>query len=317
MKKFVYLLIVLFVIGVTGTLLSVSASGGFSLDTYSVTDKEVIPAQDIQSLSVDLSSTDLTVIPTKDKEIKVELEGKISKKLKKKIELDVKESGKTLKVGLRNENQIQFNIGVLIVDTDVTIFLPEKLFDSITLTTSSGDITIQDLQGDGITLKASSGDIVAENSKAKETFKIDTSSGEITSKNNEAGRFEMSASSGDLLIVDQKAIEAVLETSSGEMNLENIIGDLSAEASSGDIFVANEEVRGNIHVETSSGDIKIDFTQKPTSLAFEYKGSSGEGTIGLEGVAYDEKTEHEILGKIGSGKYKLKANTNSGDFYLD
>lgn len=317
MKKFVYLLIVLFVIGVTGTLLSVSASGGFSMDTYSVTDKEVIPAQDIQSLSVDLSSTDLTVIPTEDKEIKVELEGKISKKLKKKIELDVKESDKTLKVGLRNENQIQFNIGVLIVDTDVTIFLPEKLYDSITLTTSSGDITIQDLQGDGITLKASSGDIVAENSKAKESFKIDTSSGEITSKNNEAGRFEMSASSGDLLIVDQKAIEAVLKTSSGEMNLENIIGDLSAEASSGDIFVANEEVRGNIHVETSSGDIKIDFAQKPTSLAFEYKGSSGEGTIGLESVVYDEKTEHEILGKIGSGKYKLKANTNSGDFYLD
>lgn len=317
MKKFVYMLIVMFAIGVTGTLLSVSASGGFSLDTYSVTDKEVIPAQDIQSLSVDLSSSDLSVVPTKEKEIIVELNGKISKKLKKKIELDVKESGKALKVGLRNENQIQFNIGVLIVDTDVTIFLPEKIYDSISLTTSSGDIKIQDLEGDGISLKANSGDIVAENSKAKETFIMDTSSGEITSKSNEADRFEMSASSGDLLIEDQKAIEAVLETSSGEMKLENIIGDLSAEASSGDIIVSNEEVTGNIHAETSSGDIKIDFAKKPASLAFEYRGSSGEGTIGLEDVAYDEKTEHEIIGKIGSGKYKLKANTNSGDFYLD
>ncbi|SFB24098.1 MULTISPECIES: DUF4097 family beta strand repeat-containing protein [unclassified Bacillus (in: firmicutes)] len=317
MKKFVYLLLVMFAIGVTGTLLSVSAAGGFSLDTYSVSDKEVISAQDIQRISVDLSSTDITVIPTEDKEITVELEGKISKKLKKKIELVVKESGKTLKVGLRNENQIKFNIGVLIVDTKVNIFLPEKLYESIDLTTSSGDITIQDLEGKGLSLKASSGDIVAENSKAKETFKIKTSSGEITSKNNEADRFEMSASSGDLLVVDQKAIETVLETSSGEMKLENIIGGLSAQASSGDIFVVNEEVAGNIHADTSSGDIKIEFVNKPTSLALEFRGSSGEGNIGLEGLHYDEKNEHEISGKIGSGKYQLIANTNSGDFYLD
>jgi lia operon protein LiaG len=56
--------------------------------------------------------------------------------------------------------------------------------------------------------------------------------------------------------------------------------------------------------------------EKPDSLSVDFKGGSGEGTVDLDGLSYEEKSEDEILGKIGSGKYMIKARTSSGDFEL-
>ncbi|MDQ0860640.1 hypothetical protein [Bacillus sp. V2I10] len=53
---------------------------------------------------------------------------------------------------------------------------------------------------------------------------------------------------------------------------------------------------------TSSEEITIELAEKPDSLAVDYKGGSGEGTIDLDGLSYEEKSEDEIKGKIGSGE---------------
>jgi len=41
------------------------------------------------------------------------------------------------------------------------------------------------------------------------------------------------------------------------------------------------------------------------------------GTVDLEGVNYEEKSEDLIIGKIGDGEYELKVETSSGDFQLN
>jgi lia operon protein LiaG len=277
MKKTVLSLVVLFVIGVVGTLVSVSASGGFSLDTYDIGDKVVVENKDISHIEIDISSTDLSVLPTTDDEIIVGLKGKVSKKLKEKLELDVQESGKTLRIGLSGEDQIKLNIGVLIVDTSVEVLLPQKIYDSIKIDTSSGDIAL-------------------ENLKIKESM--------------------IEASSGDILINNFASPKSYFRTSSGEIELFNVTGDIKAEASSGDIFIEHLDVNGNINANTSSGDITIKYVETPTSLAIDFNGSSGEAEIMLDGINYEEKSEHAIRGKIGSGKFKVYAETSSGDFYL-
>ncbi|CAG9610798.1 DUF4097 family beta strand repeat-containing protein [Pseudoneobacillus rhizosphaerae] len=277
MKKVVYLMLMLFIIGVVGTLVSVSASGGFSLDTYNVSDKAVVNNVDISRVKIDLSSSDVTVHSSDTDEITVEMNGKISKKLKKKLKLDVQEKSKTLKIGLAGEDQIKFNIGVLIVDTNVEVFLPQKIYDSIQIDTSSGDILIQDL-------------------KAKETI-FDTSSGDIIARNmyTEVNRFH---------------------SSSGEMELSNVTGDIQAESSSGDMIIDYVNANGNLDAKTSSGDVSVTYRNEPNSLAIDFQGSSGEGEVSLKAVSYEEKSENSIRGVIGEGFYKLKVETSSGDFSL-
>ncbi|HYK71662.1 MAG TPA: DUF4097 family beta strand repeat-containing protein [Pseudoneobacillus sp.] len=277
MKKVVYSMLVLFIIGVVGTLVSVSASGGFSLDTYNVSDQAVITNKGISEIEMDLSSTDLALHPTTDDEITVDFNGKISKKLKNKITLDVKEKGNKLSIGLKGEDQIKLNIGVLIIDTKVDVYLPNRVYESLIIDNSSGDIELKDLNVKEISLKTSSGDMIIHNLASSENL---------------------------------------FHTSSGEIQLTNIKGDLTAETSSGDIFIQSEKTYGDIKANTSSGDISIEFEENPKSLAINFNASSGDGEVSLDGVSYEEKSEHEIRGKIGSGEYELNAHTSSGDFYL-
>jgi lia operon protein LiaG len=277
MKKVVYLFVLLFIIGVVGTLVSVSASGGFSLETYSVHDQAVVKNKEISQIEIDISSSDLTVHPTSEDEITVEFIGKISKKLKKKLKLDVEENAQTLKIALEGEEQIKFNIGVLIVDTNVELLLPEKIYDSIKIDTSSGDILVKEL-------------------KANETL-FETSSGEIK-------------------IDDLESPKNQFFTSSGEMELSNITGNLSAESSSGDIIVENNHVTGDINANTSSGDVTVEFLNDPTSLSIDFNASSGNGEVTLDGVNFEERSENKIRGQIGSGDFSLSVQTSSGDFYL-
>lgn len=277
MKKVVYLMLVLFIVGVVGTLVTVSASGGFSLDTYNVHDKAVVNNVDISRVEIELSSSDVTVNSSDSDEITVEMTGKISKKLEKKLKLDVQEKDQNLKIGLTGEDQIKFNIGVLIVDTHVDVYLPAKMYDSIKIDISSGDILIQDL-------------------KAKETL-FDTSSGDIVARNlyTEVNRFH---------------------SSSGEMELSNVTGDIEAESSSGDMIIDYVNANGNLDAKTSSGDVTVTYQNEPNSLAIDFEGSSGEGEVSLKAVSYEEKSENTIRGVIGSGFFNLKVETSSGDFSL-
>jgi lia operon protein LiaG len=277
MKKLVYSMLFLFAVGVVGTLISVSASGGFSPETWSIHDEVQVKGAEISRIEVDLSGSDVALHPTDGDEIIVELNGKISKKHKEKVRLDVDDNGGTLKVGIKGLDQIFLNVGVLILDTNVEVFLPQKIYDSIHVNTSSGDITVQGF-------------------KAKKTL--------------------LEASSGDLLVRDFHSDQHMFQTSSGEMELSNVTGDIEAKSSSGDILIKYENTSGNLDAKTSSGDINVEFREQPDSLAIDFKGSSGEGRVSLDGVNYQEKSENEIRGVLGSGDYKIKAETSSGDFSL-
>jgi lia operon protein LiaG len=277
MKKVVFSMLLLFVIGVVGTLVSVSASGGFSLETYAIRDQVVVSKKDISKIDIDLSSSDLTVNPTTEDEITVELTGKISKKLKKKLQLDVQENGDAIKISLKGEDQIKFNIGVLILDTNVAVFLPQKIYDSIKIDNSSGDINIQEFKSKNMIFETSSGDIIA------------------TNLHSEGHRFH---------------------SSSGEMKLSNVTGNIEAESSSGDIIIHFENATGNLDAKTSSGDVSVEYRDEPNSLAIDFKASSGDGNVTLDGVHFAERSENEIRGVIGTGDFKVTVETSSGDFSL-
>jgi lia operon protein LiaG len=277
MKKVVFSMVLLFVIGVVGTLVSVSASGGFSLETYTIRDQVVVSKKDISKIDIDLSSSDLTVNPTSENEITIELTGKISKKLKKKLQLNVQENGDALKIGLKGEDQIKFNVGVLIVDTNVEVFLPQKIYDSIKIDNSSGDINIQEFKSKNMIFETSSGDIMATNLHSEEH------------------RFH---------------------SASGEMKLSNVTGNIKAESSSGDMIIQFENATGNLDAKTSSGDVSVEYRTEPTSLAIDFKASSGDGEVTIDDVHFEERSENEIRGVIGTGDFKVKVETSSGDFSL-
>jgi lia operon protein LiaG len=316
MKKLVYGLLLLLAAGIAGTVATAGASGGFSFNTKEVFDEKIIANKDIKNIEIDLTSADLTLHQTSDEDIKVELNGKANKKYSDRFQLDIDENGETLDINLAGEDRIEFNFGINIVDTNVDVYLPERVFDRINAKTSSGDIDASGIKAKEIVLNSQSGDVGMDSSASEGKTVLKTSSGDIQSLSNSAPALDLKSESGDMMIRDQKAKETLLYTSSGDINVVNAAGAVKADSSSGDIHIENKKLTGNIDAEASSGEIIIELDEKPDSLSVDFKGGSGEGTVDLDGLSYEEKSEDEIQGKIGSGKYAIKARTSSGDFQL-
>ncbi|UAK17007.1 DUF4097 family beta strand repeat-containing protein [Sporolactobacillus terrae] len=46
----------------------------------------------------------------------------------------------------------------------------------------------------------------------------------------------------------------------------------------------------------------------------DYRGSSGDGSVRIKDMLYEEKSDHRIVGKKGDGRYTVRVQTSSGDF---
>ncbi|MDX8366373.1 DUF4097 family beta strand repeat-containing protein [Cytobacillus sp. IB215665] len=295
MKKLLLGLLVVFLIGIVGTVVSVNTTGGLSFNTVTLHDKKVVQNEEIEKIEIDFTSTDIEVLPSDDDRFTIEVNGKVSEKLKDKFQLEVEEKDDLLKVKFKNPDTY-FHIGISIVDTTVSVFLPTKLYESVTVHTASGDIE-------------------AEQIKASQ-FNVSAASGDIEIGGIEADRIFVTTASGDITVDDQQAVHSSFKASSGDMILTNVIGDVKAHNASGDISIFNDQSSGNITADASSGDVDIKFVKSPSSLYINFRSSSGDGIVELDGVSYDEKSDDRIIGTIGSGDHELIVDISSGDFTL-
>ena len=98
--------------------------------------------------------------------------------------------------------------------------------------------------------------------------------------------------------------------------MNDVKGDIEVAVSSADTKIVNKEMNSDIKIESSSGDVDIHFQKQPQSLNLNYDGISGKGTVQLDGMLYEEKSDHRMKGKIGKGERLLEVMTTSGDFNM-
>ncbi|WP_456275184.1 DUF4097 family beta strand repeat-containing protein [Bacillus sp. AK128] len=295
MKRIVVTALILLLVGILGTAVTAGVTDTFSFDTVGL-HEEYESKEDINKVMVDASSPEINLIPTDQDKIKVILDGKVSEKVLDQYEFEVKESGDTLTISL--DLDLYFNIGVAIADLTLDVHLPEKSYHSIDVNSSSGDITLKGMNADHLVLESSSGDINLQDSSAASSISLEASSGSIEVIDSTSPQFEANASSGDISFKDVEG-DIMVNTSSGEINLDS------------------QEISGDFIAEASSGDVTVNYKEIPSSLAIDFRSSSGEGIINLEGVLYEEKAEDLIIGKIGSGEHIVKIRVSSGDFQLN
>lgn len=171
---------------------------------------------------------------------------------------------------------------------------------TITLKSSSGDITAEDITGN-VEIGASSGDI--ELQEVKGDINIRTSSGN-QKLSDVTGNINSVASSGDTHFAKiQGDIDVV--TSSGEINLMSTVGSCKLRASSGDIEGDDVKLTEEADFKTTSGSIEIDFANQLEELSFELTTSSGSLRVGRD------KSEKRLL--LKQGNIQVKGISSSGD----
>ena len=317
MRKLIILFIAIFGIGLMGVLILMSSFGGFDFNTVSLYEKKVLENDKIDQIDITHTSTDVKIIPTKDQNMTVELNGKVSKRVKDQYKLDVKEDGEKVKIAvIRDDNQWFSGLDLNNSNVDLNLKLPEKIYELIHINLSSGDMDLKEIQAKEVSLITSSGDINVKKGEVEKRLSINSSSGDLMLQNLKAETLHVDLASGDSSIKHIETKSVMLASKSGNVQMNDVKGDIEVVVSSADTKIVNNEMNSDIKIESSSGDVDIHFQKQPQSLNLNYDGVSGEGTVQLDGILYEEKSDHRLKGKIGKGERILDVMTASGDFNL-
>ncbi|MGD6776800.1 DUF4097 family beta strand repeat-containing protein [Sutcliffiella horikoshii] len=317
MKKvlsFLFVLILL-VIGATVVFGQFKETFSFNFSTSPIEQEETVDGSEAENIEIRATSADIKVVSVEREDIYAKLSGDVSEKNKGKYKLIVKEVDGTIQIEVVQPN-MEFQIGTNITSLKVEIEVPEKTYTELSTISTSSDIQMSGLQVDSLRTEVTSGDIMVENITIKDSYSIELTSGDVRIENTVAKNITIEGTSGDITFKEVLS-DLQVDTTSGDINVWGVEGNVDVETTSGDIEIDNKRVTGNLEVEVTSGDVRVKFDQNPSSLAVDFKGRSGKGTVNLDGMQYKEKSERNIEGQIGDGEFLLKVRTTSGDFRLN
>lgn len=317
MKKLIFLFIAIFGIGLLGALILISSYGGFGFNTVLIYEKKVLENDKIEQIEIDQNSTDVKIIPTKDQNMTVELNGKASKRVKDQYKLEVKEDGEKVKIAvIRDDNQWLSVFDLNNGNVDLNLKLPKKIYELIHINLSSGNMDLNEIQAKEVALNTSSGNINVEKSEIEKTLSINSLSGNLMLQNLKAEKLDVDLESGNSSIKQAETKSVMLSSKSGDVQMNDVNGDIGVVVSSANTKIINNEMNSDIKIKSSSGGVDIHFQKQPQSLNLNYDGVSGKGTVQLDGMLYEEKSDHHLKGIIGKGERLLEVMTTSGDFNL-
>lgn len=174
---------------------------------------------------------------------------------------------------------IDVNFGVM--ETPLTVEIPDVNWKNIKIATSSGDIDLSDFRCKNISIKTSSGDVCVSDIQpgymdiesssgdirlndffVSDELVINTLSGDTELSKIASNGIKINSTSGDVKFTKAESPRFEIETSSGDV-LGTIRGDqnnvFNVESLSGDVSVPKSAIEGDsiFSAVTTSGDIKI------------------------------------------------------------
>ena len=195
------------------------------------------------------------------------------------------QNGNDITVGERHNGDLYRNISI---DYDIT--LPRA--SSLTATTGSGDVDIQDV-GANLKAQSGSGNVHARGIQGPAT--LGTGSGDIEFQQTAPGDVKAETGSGNIVL---RGLSGALKSSTGSGNIE-VEGkpstDWKLSTGSGNIHLAvGSGARFNLDADTGSGSINV---QQPITM---------QGSL----------NRHHVAGVVNGGGPIIRANTGSGDIQI-
>lgn len=258
-----------------------SNNGNFSLignkgilSTYELLLEEEIDSVGIENIVIDYGMNSNDVIIYQASGDKIIVKEYVNFEADDSLKSTVEQSGDTLTVRGKKRNDSIITVFNMNSNGYTEIYLPQIVLENLTVTTISGDAK-SDLSF-----------------QIQNTFRVSTTSGDIRFNNVKANSLQISAVSGDI-------------------NIEETIGDLMASSISGCISINSAE--GNILLNAVSGDIELDSLQG----YFELGATSGDIYVrNGKGYGRVNTVSGDVSISLNELAQNLSAETTSGEVYL-
>jgi hypothetical protein len=177
-------------------------------------------------------------------------------------------------------------------EASIQVFYPQDArLDSLHVSTVSGEVSFPELAG------AVAG--LADFHSTSGSLRVDSL---------EAQRLAFTTVSGDIRGVDVSAPETRVESTSGDIDLAGLAGDLTVETTSGRVKLAGGELWGKLN--SVSGDIEITTSVGPDDIGYRTQTVSGD--VRVDGTPADGASR-----RAPADGRELEIKTTSGDIELN
>lgn len=208
---------------------------------------------EFSSISVDMSITDLKILPSADGKNSVVCYSS------DKTENNVYVKDSVLYIESDTDYNMLDHLVPVFTSPSVTLYLARSSYEFLNVESNTGDITVNTFSFDTLNVKTSTGELTVNGVDCTE-FKADTSTGDITLNSVAAsGSLRIEGSTADIEFNGCDAAEVYVKTSTGDVEGSFLTGkSFNCKSSTGDIEVPRQTSGGVCEITTSTGDIEID-----------------------------------------------------------
>lgn len=148
---------------------------------------------------------------------------------------------------------------------EMTVYLPNAQYESLRITTDTGDIKLPGaLSANEVLLRSDTGDVWLEGGPVDELDCM-LSTGDITVRGGEGKKMTLRTGTGKLDVRDTTAEELHLGISTGKTEVENVIASIfTVNGGTGDVEAENVQAEEYLQVFTDTGDIDVANSDAPT-----------------------------------------------------
>lgn len=165
----------------------------------------------------------------------------------------------TLKIRMMDNRRWQDFIGVKWETMEMTVYVPQKEYDSVRVITSTGYIRIPEVfSAQELALRSDTGRVTCK-AQVTEEFTCFTATGSITAQGTSAKTIRLDSNTGKITLSDVAGKEIGLENDTGKTEVENVTCEvLASESETGDVLLRGVLADRLLQIETDTGDIRIE-----------------------------------------------------------
>ncbi|MBN8237163.1 DUF4097 family beta strand repeat protein [Halobacillus kuroshimensis] len=253
--------------------------------------------QEVERIEIEVASMDVDIQTASVSDIEMSAEGKTDQPL-----FTYHYSEGTLHLEEEERKGIRLLPFSPFKDASLSIVLPKKKYEGLTMQASSGDIRIEGLTAETIHIEASSGSVDMVDTEIQKTLAVETSSGDVTGEAVTAGARTYKTKSGSIREEDADGGKTTVDTTSGDLSLSGM------------------QVLNGLEVETNSGDVHVSYAlAAPQDGKVLFTSRSGDAVVNWEDLLYETKKEHSFEAVLGDGTEEniIRIATQSGDLHLE
>lgn len=270
-----------------------------------------IVSQTFENVTINTDTADITFALSEDGTCKVVCHEPVKAKHAVTVQDD------TLTVNQVNEKKWYDYIGISFDSPKITVYLPDAAYETLVIKDHTGDIRIpKGIRFERMEICATTGN-VNTGASVPEVIKITTSTGNIHVENVSAGGLELSVTTGKITVSDAScAADVKLYVSTGKTELTNVkCRNLLSEGDTGDLSMKNVVATGKLTVERSTGDVKLTGCDA-AELLIETDTGDVTGSLLTDKVFVTKTATGRVNVPETTSGGKCKIKTDTGDIHI-